>query len=181
MAHLDGSARAAAVRAADLLAVLEPFVATTDANMVVEVLRRYGEPEPITLTSGDIAGLGKAAGSLWTIFSAPSTEDAARHLNAILRTYARAPRLSCHDDTPWHLHVDRHDDGPWEEWFASSSAMALATLLAERQTNPAGTCASPRCGRPFIDQGRGDPRRYCSTRCATRERVATHRRTQLAL
>lgn len=176
MSHLDGSARGAAMRAANLLTVLEPFAPTAHAGAVIEVLRRYGEPEPIRITRSDIAGLNKAARALWPIFNASSTEAAAKLLNAILRSYARAPRLSCHDSTSWHLHVDNHDDSPWEEWFASSSAMALAMLLAERQTNPAGICASPRCGRPFIDQGRGDPRRYCSPRCATRERVAAHRR-----
>ena len=150
------------MRAADLVAILGPLVPCVDPEAVMEVLRRYGEPEPITITSEDIAGLAKAAGVLWPLFTAPSTTDAAELLNEILSTYARAPRLSCHDNTSWHLHVDSDDDSPWEEWLASSSAMALATLLAERHTNPAGTCASPRCGRPFIDQGRVDPRRYCS-------------------
>ncbi len=175
MPHLDMSARPAALRAADLLAVLEPFAAATDAGAVVDVLRRYGEPEPVTLTPADIAGLARAARALWAVFLATSADAAARHLNTILGTYASAPRLSDHDGTPWHLHVDHEDESPWEEWLASSSALALATLLAERQANPAGRCASARCGRPFIDLGRGDPRRYCSARCATRERVAAHR------
>ena len=176
MPHPDMSARAAAMRAADLLAVLEPFAASADHRGVTDVLRRYGEPEPITLTPAGLQGLAKAARALMAVFRAASAEEAAGHLNAILATYAGAPRLSGHDGTPWHLHVDRGDESPWEEWFASSSALALATLLAERQAHPAGLCASPRCGRPFIDLGRGDPRRYCSAQCGTRERVAAYRR-----
>lgn len=176
MAHLDGSARAAATRAADLLTVIGPTTAATDPNAVIGILRRHGEPEPITLTTDDIADLRAAARALWAVFCATSTEDAADQLNAILRAYAHPPRLSQHDHTSWHLHVDRADDGPWAEWFASSSAMALATLLAERQTNPAGRCSSQGCGRPFIDFGQGDTQRYCSSRCSSRERVAAHRR-----
>lgn len=176
MPHPDMSARAAAMRAAELLAVLAPFAASSDVSAVTGVLRRYGEPEPIALTQADLPGLAKGAEALMAVFRAASAGEAAGHLNTILARYARAPRLSGHDGTPWHLHVDRGDESPWEEWFASSSALALATLLAERQVNPAGLCASPRCGRPFIDLGRGGPRRYCSSRCGTRERVAAHRR-----
>ncbi|WP_332306638.1 CGNR zinc finger domain-containing protein [Saccharomonospora glauca] len=40
---------------------------------------------------------------------------------------------------------------------------------------PGGLCASPSCGRPFVHVGGGSPRRYCTPRCATRERVAAHR------
>lgn len=178
MVYLDGSARAAATRAAELLPVLGPAPSTEsgESAKVIDILRRHGEPEPITLTAKDISGMRRVARELWDVFAASSTEQAAEQLNAILARYAHAPRLSRHDATAWHIHVDRHDDGPWTEWFAASSAMALATLLSERQTNPAGLCASPTCGRPFVDSGQGAPQRYCSPRCATRERVAAHRK-----
>lgn len=176
MPILDGAPLAAAQRGADLLAVLDPGAGVPEPNAVVEVLRRYGEPEPIELTTADVDGLRRVAEDLIGVFTAPDTAHAATLLNRLLRVYGGAPRLTAHDDTPWHLHVDAADDGPWAAWYAASSAMALATLLAERQTNPAGICGSERCGRPFIDTGRGGPRRYCSARCATRERVAAHRR-----
>ncbi|WP_331770776.1 CGNR zinc finger domain-containing protein [Embleya sp. NBC_00888] len=38
-----------------------------------------------------------------------------------------------------------------------------------------GQCAAPECADYFIDTGRRSPQRYCTTRCATRVRVATHR------
>lgn len=176
MSHPDGSARAAAKRAADLLAVLDPRLEPPDPQVVVDVLRGYGEPEPIDLDAAGVTALRAAAAELWKVFAASSTGQAADRLNAILQAHAGPPRLSAHQDTAWHIHVDQDDDGPWAQWFASSSAMALATLLAERQVNPAGLCASSRCGRPFIDLGQGAPRRYCSPRCATRERVAAHRK-----
>jgi CGNR zinc finger len=172
---LDGSPRAVAARAAALVAVLGPGAPAASPAEVADILLRHGEPGPVTLTSADLAGLRRAARALWPVFGAASAGQAAGHLNEILRAYAHPPRLSCHDGTAWHLHADGRDDGPWAEWFACSSALALATLLAERQANPAGLCASPACGRPFIDSGQGAPRRYCSPRCASRERVAAHR------
>ncbi|MGF7236501.1 MAG: CGNR zinc finger domain-containing protein, partial [Frankia sp.] len=66
----------------------------------------------------------------------------------------------------------------WTSWFAGSSALAFARLMVDRQVKPGGLCAAVGCGTPFADLGRGDPRRYCSPRCATRERVAAHRRRQ---
>jgi predicted RNA-binding Zn ribbon-like protein len=64
---------------------------------------------------------------------------------------------------------------PPGEWLLTSSALALAVLLAERQAPPAGICASPTCGRPFVNVGRGSARRYCPAACGTRQRVAAHR------
>lgn len=178
MVFLDGSARAAAQRAVDLLTVIGPSVTprVNDPQGVIEVLRRHGEPEPVAVTDSDVVDLRETARALWAVFIAESTADAAKHLNAILGAYAHPPRLTQHDNSAWHLHVDETDHGPWAPWFATSSAMAIATLLSEQQRNPAGRCASPTCGKPFIDLGQGDPRRYCSPRCANRERAAAHRR-----
>ena len=89
---------------------------------------------------------------------------------------AHPPRLTTRGGgSGWHLHADSSDDAPWAEWFLTSSCLALAVLLAERQAPPGGFCQSPSCGRPFVNVGRGSARRYCSTACGTRERVAAHR------
>jgi hypothetical protein len=77
-----------------------------------------------------------------------------------------------------HLHVDGSDDAPWAEWFLTSSCLALAVLLAERQAPPGGFCQSSSCGRPFVNVGRGTARRYSSAACGTRERVAAHRQAR---
>ncbi|MCP2350456.1 CGNR zinc finger domain-containing protein [Nonomuraea roseoviolacea] len=128
------------------------------------------------LSADDVAAMGEAAARLVEVFAAPGPDEAARLLNQVLDDTARAPRLTRHGGTsPWHLHVDSRDDAPWAEWFLSSSALALAVLLADLQRVPGGLCASPGCRRPYLDLGGGSPRRYCSARCATRERVAAHR------
>ncbi|ESQ00657.1 Hypothetical protein B591_04849 [Streptomyces sp. GBA 94-10 4N24] len=50
--------------------------------------------------------------------------------------------------------------------------------LWDRQLPPGAVCASASCQDVFLTQGAGPTRRYCSRRCATRERVAAHRRAR---
>jgi predicted RNA-binding Zn ribbon-like protein len=129
-----------------------------------------------SLVEDDVREMREAARRLVEVFGASGPDAAAALLNRILGETARPPRLTSHGGTaPWHVHVDAHDDVPWAEWFLASSAMALAVLLADHQRVPGGLCASPGCRRPYLDLGGGSARRYCSARCATRERVAAHR------
>jgi hypothetical protein len=167
----------AAQRTADMLGILlEPLSEATAAERLVAVLRAHGEPEPIQISAADLPGLRRAAADLREVFAAADAGEAAARLNGLLAAHARLPRLTTHGGTfGWHLHVDSSDDAPWEEWFLTSSCLALSVLLAERQAPPAGLCESPSCGKPFVNVGRGSPRRYCSERCATRERVCAYR------
>lgn len=163
-------------RAVDLLTVLLP--AEADPAEVSRVLRDHGEPE-VTLSPSDVGELRAAALELREVFAAPDVASAAEVLNRLFATYARPPRLTDHEEGfGWHVHVDAADDGPWGPWLVTSSALGLATLLADRQAAPGGLCASPACGKPYAHLGGGSPRRYCSPRCATRERVAAHRAAQ---
>jgi predicted RNA-binding Zn ribbon-like protein len=165
-----------AERAAEMLTVLRGE-APGQREQVLAVLRAHGEPEPIELTEADTAELRQAAGELLDVFTAANMTEAAERINRLLTVHARPPRLTTHGgQAAWHVHVDSRDDAPWGEWFLTSSCLALALLLAERQATPAGICASPSCGRPFVNTGRGSVRRYCSTACGTRERVAAHRK-----
>lgn len=169
------SARMGAERAAALVTVLTTDAAPRPAE-VTTLLREYGELDP-RLNSAEVAQMRAAAFVLLPVFEAAAVADAASLLNELLAAYARPPRLTTHDGSwAWHLHADRADDGPWGEWLLTSSCLALAVLLADRQELPGGICASPSCRKPFAHNGSGSPRRYCSSRCATRERVAAHRR-----
>lgn len=146
-------------------------------SAVEDVLREYGESDPIDLTSHDISEMYVAAGRLRKIFAADHVDLAAVTLNRLLNEHTGPLRLSTHrGDSPWHPHLDRDDDGPWGEWLLASSCLALTVLIWDHQRPPGGTCASPSCRNVFITQGSGPDRRYCSRRCATRERVAAHRR-----
>lgn len=163
----------AAQRAADLLAELRSTEPELPGRLAA-VLHEHGETD-IALTPADVDELRAAAEPIRAVFAAPDTAAAADALNALFVRYAGPPRLTVHGGTAWHLHVDTDDDGAWGEWFATSSGLALAVLLAERQAPPGGVCAAPGCGTAFVAHGAGSPRRYCSTRCATRVRVARHR------
>jgi predicted RNA-binding Zn ribbon-like protein len=172
-----GSATYAAKRAATIVGVLQNKDRLNYQeliNKVNDILKTYGEHSEVT--SADLDELKAVSGKLYAVFETDNVENAATLLNEILHDYASAPRLSAHGNTPWHLHVDSNDHAPWAEWFAASSVLALATLLAEKQRNPCGLCASPICGKPFIDLGKGGGRSYCSPKCATRERVAAYRK-----
>jgi predicted RNA-binding Zn ribbon-like protein len=182
-ALLGSSVHDAAQRAADVLAVLLPRAgdrlppgSPEERAAVIDVLRAHGEPEPVEMSEAGLAGLRQAALELREVFTAADVATAADRINDLLAGRAHPPRLTTHGGTAgWHLHVDSHDDAPWAEWFLTSSCLALAVLLAERQAPPAGICMSPSCGRPFVNVGRGSPRRYCSANCGTRERVAAYR------
>ena len=193
-----GSVPDAAQRTADMLAILLPQAGAGSGQdrsgsdhsrpgrsgqraALIAVLRAHGEPEPVEISDADLDGLRQAAIPLGEVFAAGDAATAAGRINALLAGRARPPRLTTHGGTSgWHLHVDGSDDAPWSEWFLTSSCLALAVLLAERQSPPGGFCASPSCGRPFVNTGRGAVRRYCSPACGTRERVARHRTSHAA-
>jgi predicted RNA-binding Zn ribbon-like protein len=148
-----------------------------DARAVAEVLRAYGENDPVDLTRDDVDGMRAAADQLREVFATDSADAAAHALNRLLDAHTGRLRLTSHGGgTPWHPHLDHDDNAPWPQWFLASSCMALAVLVWDRQRPPGRVCASDGCRNVFITQGSGPERRYCSRRCATRERVAAHRR-----
>ncbi|WP_242578616.1 CGNR zinc finger domain-containing protein [Streptomyces sp. MST-110588] len=146
---------------------------------VAEVLRTYGEPEPLGLCPEDVAEMRTAALALRGVFAAADVDQAAATVNGLLRRTSGTLRLTSHGgSTLWHPHLDSDDEAPWGEWFLASSCLALTVLVWDRGRPPGGLCASARCRNVFLAQGSGPARRYCSRRCATRERVAAHRRAQ---
>lgn len=173
----DGST-VAARRAAALVDVVHDDGGRDLAAAITEVLGSFGEVD-VHLTRSELAGIVSVCERLRDVLVAADRFDAADRLNALLATYAAPPRLVRHEDWDWHLHVDRSDDAPWDEWLASSAALALATLLAGSPVLPWGECEADGCERVYVHDGRGDPRRYCSPTCATRERVRRHRAARL--
>ncbi|RFU88592.1 CGNR zinc finger domain-containing protein [Streptomyces triticagri] len=162
-------------RTVALLNALSPEPPEPEA--VAAVLLEYGEPGPVRLTEADVADLRAAAEELRAVFEATDVDLAASRLNRLLARGTGSLRLSSHHgESPWHPHLDSDDEAPWGEWLLASSCLALTVLLWDRQEPPGGVCASPSCRHVFITRGSGPDRRYCSRRCATRERVAAHRR-----
>ncbi|WP_282692379.1 CGNR zinc finger domain-containing protein [Streptomyces sp. CC208A] len=146
---------------------------------IAAVLLAHGEPAPVDVTAEDVAPMRAAAARLREVFAAASADEAAALLNGLLGAHTGPLRLTSHGGTaPWHPHADTDDDAPWTAWFLASGCLALTVLLWDRQAPPGRTCASGACGNVFVAHGSGPERRYCSRRCATRERVAAHRRSR---
>ncbi|MFD0337284.1 CGNR zinc finger domain-containing protein [Streptomyces sp. NPDC127117] len=170
------SVLAMARRTADLINALDAD--RPDPSEVAVVLRAYGEADDTELTACDVDGMRAAAVLLREVLAAETADGAAGHLNRLLAEHTGPFRLTSHGgSSPWHPHLDQDDDAPWDEWLLASSCMALAVLVWEHQRPPGRICSSRSCRNVFITQGSGPERRYCSRRCATRERVSAHRRS----
>ncbi len=164
----DGVAVARAVALVDLV-----HRGGADAPAMRALLEAHGEHD-VALTRREAGELADVCRRLRAILVSTSRDDAAAGLNALLAEFAGPPRLVRHEGWDWHLHVDRGDDAPWAAWLAASAALDLAARLAASDEVPWGECGAA-CGRVFVHDGRGGERRYCSSTCATRERVRRHR------
>src|SRR5882757_839148 len=160
-------ARRAAVLTGDLRA-------GADAAEIAATLREFGE-EVSTVDESSMPLLRQVADELYAAFAVDSLDACVAELNGMLARWAGPPRLSDHDGTVWHLHLDSADDAPWGEWLAASAAYALAAIVAETGRPPGGICHAHDCDRPYLNSGSGGEQRFCSTRCATRSRVAAYR------
>lgn len=147
-----------------------------DADALVAELARWGDELDARPTPAEVAATAAALADLRAVLTTDDVDVAAARLNVLLARWCRAPRLVRHHGWPWHLHVDADDDGPLAEWIGATGAYALAVLLAGRETVPWGACQAAGCDRVFVHDQRGADRRFCSTTCGTRARVARHRR-----
>ncbi|GAA2441627.1 CGNR zinc finger domain-containing protein [Streptomyces macrosporus] len=148
---------------------------------LVELLIRHGEnPDDLTEEAFPPAheeALRAAAARMAAVLAETDTDRAAHALNEILAECGARPRLTDHGGRhPWHLHVDRGEDADWADWFLASGALALAQIVTEYGRATWGECAAPGCTTLYLGTGPGSARRYCSTTCASRARVAAHRR-----
>lgn len=147
---------------------------------LAELLAGHGERpadlDEAAFPEASAAELRAAARRMGEVLAERDEDRAAGALNALFAECATRPRLTRHDGHPWHLHVDRGDGAGWGDWFLASGALALAQLLTEYGRIAWGACAATGCGRFFLATGPGSVRRYCTPTCATRARVAAHRR-----
>ncbi|HZX07078.1 CGNR zinc finger domain-containing protein [Kribbella sp.] len=139
-------------------------------------LLEHGEPEPVEVGEGDLTGVLAVRESLRAVFEGDSAQGA-RVLNELLARYAVRPYLSDHDGTPWHVHV-AEPGASWADWLAATTALGLATFAAGHGFEALAVCAATDCGQVFANTALNRPRRFCTPRCATRTRVATHRARQ---
>jgi predicted RNA-binding Zn ribbon-like protein len=100
--------------------------------------------------------------------------DVVARLNDLLSRHTIRPRISGHDATTWHLHVN-DDDASVAEALTAEALFGLTLLVTELGATRLGRCAAPDCQRAFVDNTTNCSRRFCSTQCATRTNVAKYR------
>lgn len=117
-----------------------------------------------------------AVAELRAVFAEDDPQRAARALNGILERAPLTIELAALDDGRWAVRPRIPSESDAAATLLALSAFALGQWLSERQRTAWGVCTAERCDRVFIDEGRRAPQRFCSTGCATRTRVAAHRR-----
>lgn len=139
------------------------------------LLRRAGYPlRPVPVEPEDLRSLRVLRDGLaLALLDRARGRDALNHL---MRQFSLVPVLPddmADDEVPdvWLVSAD--------ESFLAGLAEPFCSLVLRWHLNGAvqraGTCAVRLCGVPFLNEGRRNDRRYCSPRCAARERKARSR------
>lgn len=161
-----------AQRAAD---IVNADLATTDGLIAAVAHRPWLAGR---VSAADLAPLRTVQRELAGLIDASAAGEGAvvvERLNVILARNPLRPRVSGHDESSWHLHVN--DEGATvAETLTSEAMLGLVLLVTEVGATRLGRCASSTCDRAFVDTSANSSRRFCSSRCSTRENVAALRR-----
>ena len=125
---------------------------------------------PLQTVQQELAGLVDAS-------AGGDGADVVNRLNDLLGRHPIRPRVSGHDESSWHLHVN-DDSASVAETVISECLLGLAILVTEQGATRLGRCAAENCNNAFVDTSANSSRRFCSTRCSTRTNVAALRRRQ---
>ncbi|HEX3708076.1 MAG TPA: CGNR zinc finger domain-containing protein [Mycobacteriales bacterium] len=130
------------------------------------------------VTPADIRALRKTQEELRAVIddSAQGNEAAVvATLNELLERHPVRPRISGHDASTWHLHIN--DSGDSVAAILTGEALYGMTLtVTEIGADRFGWCADTGCSAAYFDATANHSKRFCSQRCATRTNVAAYRR-----
>lgn len=98
-------------------------------------------------------------------------DAAAAQINELFERTHAAPRLVRHDDDPWHLHFAV----PGPAAMLADMATAAGMLIGSSEAGRLHLCGAERCDNLFLDSTRSRTRRFCSTSCQNRMKVAAFR------
>ncbi|MFA9432158.1 CGNR zinc finger domain-containing protein [Egicoccus sp. AB-alg2] len=131
-------------------------------------------PEPPALAGRlDVPALREVADRLDPVFAASTAEAAIDHLDGVLVEFAPLTRVQAVGGRPmlaWQAAAGMPA-------VLSACAITLVQALGEGAgVRRLGTCDAERCGDVYVDTSPTSTRRFCSTTCQTRTKVAAHRR-----
>jgi predicted RNA-binding Zn ribbon-like protein len=138
---------------------------------------RAGRRDTREVSPREAAELAAVAVGLRAVFDAVAAgraDAAARIVNDMLASTGARPHLDRHDGEPWHLHFHGAKDSLVTGW-AAGCATGLAVVLGSDLQGRLGVCTAPRCDRVYVDTSRNATRRFCSTACQNRVKVAAFR------
>lgn len=139
-----------------------------------------GGPGRVTphVTPRQATSLSAHAAQMRKVFDAAETGDlaeATRVLNRMLKRTGARPQLDPLPGGGWHVHFHGSTDGLATGW-AAGCATGLALAIGSDLAGRLGTCEAERCDRVYVDTSKNGTRRFCSTTCQNRTKVAAFRR-----
>lgn len=137
------------------------------SGLPVILQRRAGE---------ELIQLARDLRSVFELLADGRPDRAAMQVNVLLSRYQAAPQLAQHDGEPWHLHF--HSQAKEAGQAVARGAMcviALAVVVGSPGGTRLGVCGAANCDRAFIDTSKNGSRRFCSSNCMSRTKVAAFR------
>ncbi|MGC2191826.1 MAG: CGNR zinc finger domain-containing protein [Candidatus Dormiibacterota bacterium] len=114
--------------------------------------------------------------SVFELMAQGRQDRAAALINSLLIRYQAAPQLARHDGEPWHLHFHSQDKEAGRAVARGAMCViALAVVIGSPGGARLGLCGSAHCDRAFIDTSKNGSRRFCSSTCLSRTKVAAFR------
>ena len=145
-----------------------------EAPALTAVLSSYDVHEP-TATADEVRALRAWTRRLREVFEAGTVAEKAERADALLVAADCRPRLVSHGNgLPFHFHY-----APVRSGLASRvkvlTAAGLAHVIDDGGSERLRACGRAGCGVVFVDTSRNGSRRFCSTACQNRVKVAAYR------
>ncbi len=144
---------------------------------VADALGGEGRRTP-DVTPRQATALAAHAIRMRKVFEAVDRDDlaeAVRVLNVMLKRTGARPQLDPLDGGGWHVHFHGSTDALATGW-AAGCATGLALAIGSDLAGRLGMCAAERCDRVYVDTSKNARRRFCSTTCQNRTKVAAFRK-----
>lgn len=124
--------------------------------------------DPTWASASGLIGLVAMANELYAVFAAPDESASLAALNTILHRTWPSPTATGTGAVQWV--VQQSCDVP-----AAASALCLLGVVNRHDHHRLGLCQASRCADVFVDASPAGRRRFCSSTCLSRHKVAAYR------